>query len=324
MSEKSLMQTERQVAMSKRLSHSTWAMAAAVILAALMLPPLARGQDVPLPLQKEPGAVYDGDVPNEKPGPAPRRSLAGIWEPAHSLGDGIGAAGAKASPADGKPEHEPPFTPEGRKAYLANKPTFGYRMVPPAQTNDPMPGCDPQGFPRITLHNFRTSWILQNPNNVVILYEFNKKWRVIWTDGRTLPKNTEEPSWDYLPDLPEPRWWGYSVGKWIDDFTFEAESNGYNDKTWLDNAGRPHSNALHVIERYHRVDAKHLEMTIIVDDPKYYTKPWVALDRLSLRLQTPGFDFFEQECSPSQTREYNEFYGDPASEGLDKTPNPAK
>ena len=113
---------------------------------------------------------------------------------------------------------------------------------------------------------------MQNEKNVVILYEFNKKWRVIWTDGRKLPANAEDPSWSYLPDLSEPRWWGYSVGKWIDDYTFEAESNGFNERTWLDNAGRPHSGALHVIERYHRVDAKHLEMSIIIDDPKYYTK----------------------------------------------------
>jgi hypothetical protein len=88
--------------------------------------------------------------------------------------------------------------------------------------------------------------------------------------------------------------------------------------TWLDNAGRPHSDALHVIERYHRADAKHLEMTIIIDDPKYYTKPWVALDKLRLRLQEPTFDFFEQECSPSQTKEYNNSFGDPAA-GVEKT-----
>ena len=62
-------------------------------------------------------------------------------------------------------------------------------MVPPALTNDPTPICDPQGFPRIVLHNFRTSEILQNQNQVVILYEFNKKWRIVWTDGRELPKN---------------------------------------------------------------------------------------------------------------------------------------
>lgn len=318
------MPTERHVAMSTRLGSLSITRVAAFIVAALIFAPLTHAQTVVIPFTREPGAVYDPDVPNEKPGPAPRRDLSGIWEPARSLADDVGADGAKAIPADGKPGHEPPFTPEGQKAYMANKPTFGYRQVPPVQTNDPMPGCDPQGFPRVALHNFRTSWIMQNPSNVVILYEFNKKWRVIWTDGRELPKNAEDPSWSYMPDLAESRWWGYSVGKWIDDYTFEAESNGFNDKTWLDNAGRPHSTALHVIERYHRVDAKHLEMTITIDDPKYYTKPWVALDRLSLRLQSPSFDFFEQECSPSQTKEYNEFYGEPASEDLGKPAEKAK
>ena len=165
------------------------------MIAALALPPLAHAQFSQLPMNKEPGAVYDSDVPNEKPGPAPRRDLSGIWEPAHSLADDVGADGAKAAPADGKPEHEPPFTPEGKKAYEAHKPTYGYRQVPPTLSNDPMPGCDPQGFPRIALHNFRTSWIMQNEKNVVILYEFNKKWRVIWTDGRKLPANAEDPSW---------------------------------------------------------------------------------------------------------------------------------
>jgi hypothetical protein len=308
----------------KRSAPFAAARVAAFVIAALALPPLAHAQFSQLPMNKEPGAVYDSDVPNEKPGPAPRRDLSGIWEPAHSLADDVGADGAKSAPADGKPEHEPPFTPEGKKAYEAHKPTYGYRQVPPTLSNDPMPGCDPQGFPRIALHNFRTSWIVQNANNVLVLYEFNKKWRVIWTDGRKLPANAEDPSWSYLPDLSEPRWWGYSVGKWVDDYTFEAESNGFNERTWLDNAGRPHSNALHVIERYHRVDAKHLEMSIIIDDPKYYTKPWVALDRLSLRLQSPTFDFFEQECSPSESKEYNDLYGEPASEDLGNTPDKSK
>jgi hypothetical protein len=298
-----------------RLS-SVIAVAALAIAVLSIFPPLMHGQQ-PLQIQREPGAVYDGDVPNEKLGPPPKRDISGIWEPANSIGDGTQANGAKAMPSDGKPEHELPFTADGRKAFMANKPTFGTTMVPSALSNDPMPGCDPQGFPRMALHNFRTSWIMQNPHNVVILYEFNKKWRPIWTDGRKLPKDPENPSWSYLPDLPESRWWGYAVGKWVDDYTFEAESNGYNDKTWLDNAGRPHSDALHVIERYHRVDAKHLEMTIIIDDPKYYTKPWVALDKLRLRLQEPTFDFFEQECSPSQTKEYNNSFGDPAA-GVEK------
>jgi hypothetical protein len=211
---------------------------------------------------RQPGAVYDFDRKGETPAPAPKRDISGIWEPAEGVGAGINASGAQQMPSDGKPEHELPFTPAGREAFLANKPTFGVTQVPSALTNDPMPGCDPQGFPRIVLHNFRTSRIIQTSENVVILYLFNKKWRTIWTDGRELPKNVEEP-----------RWWGYSVGRWVDDYTFVAESTGFDERTWLDNAGRPHSDAMRVEERYQRLDRDHLMMTITIDDPKFYTKP---------------------------------------------------
>jgi hypothetical protein len=250
---------------------------------------------------RQPGAVYDFDVKNEKPAAAPHRDISGIWEPAAGPGAGINGNGAQQMPSDGKPEHELPFTPAGRAAYMEHKPTFGVTMVPSALSNDPMPGCDPQGFPRIVLHNFRTSRIIQTPENVVILYEFNKKWRTIWTDGRQLPKEIEEP-----------RWWGYSVGRWVDDYTFVAESTGFDERTWLDNAGRPHSDAMRVREEYKRTDRDHLVMTIIIDDPKYYTKPWTALI-LPLRLQKPSFDIREMECSPSETARYNKLFGNPAA-----------
>jgi len=253
---------------------------------------------------RQPGAVYDFDFKGEKPAPAPRRDISGVWEPAANASAGINANGAQQMPSDGKPEHELPFTPEGRAAFLSHKPTFGVTMVPSALTNDPMPGCDPQGFPRIVLHNFRTSRIIQTPENVVILYEFNKKWRTIWTDGRQLPKDASE--------VPEPRWWGYSVGRWVDDYTFAADSIGFDDRTWLDNAGRPHSDAMKVREEYKRTDRDHLQMTIVIDDPKFYTKPWTALI-LSLRLQSPKFDIREMECSPSETALYNKLFANPAA-----------
>jgi len=264
--------------------------------------------------RRAPGAVYDVDFVGKPSGPAPRRSLSGTWEFAKGGAEGIQADGAKAMPSDGKPEHELPYTPEGRAAFLSHKPTYGITQVPSALTNDPMPGCDPQGFPRIVLHNAHTEEFLQAPDKLVILYQFNKKWRVIWTDGRALPKNPEVPGWatrDAPP--PESRWWGYSVGRWVDDYTFVAESNGFDDRSWLDNAGRPHSDALRVVETYHRVDADHLEKTITIDDPKFYTRPWVALDRLSYRLQPPGFDIPEQECVPSETAKYNELFANPAA-----------
>jgi hypothetical protein len=199
----------------------------------------------------------------------------------------------------------------GLEALKGHKLTEGYRMVPSALTNDPSPllTCEPGGFPRIVLHNFRTRQIIQTPQKVVILYEFNRKWRTIWTDGRALPKDPTDPTWG-PPDSPEARWWGYSVGKWVDDYTFVAQTTGFeNDRTWLDNAGLPHSDALVVDETYHRKDRDHLEMSIKIIDPKFYTKPWIAMDKLSLRLQAPSFDIREMECSPSDSAEYQKLVG---------------
>ena len=285
--------------MQKRYIVSMCAEVVVGVIALAAVPLVAFGQnDV---VVRQPGALYDFDFKNEKPAPAPRRDISGIWEPAAGPGAGINGNGAQQMPSDGKPEHELPYTPEGRAAYMEHKPTFGVTMVPSALSNDPMPGCDPQGFPRIVLHNFRTSRIIQTPENVVILYEFNKKWRTIWTDGRQLPKEVEEP-----------RWWGYSVGRWVDDYTFVAESTGFDERTWLDNAGRPHSDAMRVREEFKRTDRDHLVMTIIIDDPKYYTKPWTALI-LPLRLQKPSFDIREMECSPSETARYNKLFGNPAA-----------
>ena len=64
---------------------------------------------------RQPGAVYDFDRKNEKPGPAPKRDISGTWEPADSAGAGINASGAQQMPSDGKPDHELPFTPAGRE-----------------------------------------------------------------------------------------------------------------------------------------------------------------------------------------------------------------
>jgi hypothetical protein len=287
--------------MTKRFMALMCALSTAgAIVALLVVPRVAFGQGE----VRQPGAKYDFDFKGVKPAPAPRRDISGVWEPAAGAGAGINANGAQQMPSDGKPEHELPYTPEGRAAFLSHKPTFGVTMVPSALTNDPMPGCDPQGFPRIVLHNFRTSRIIQTPENVVILYEFNKKWRTIWTDGRQIPKEVDEP-----------RWWGYSVGRWVDDYTFAAESYGFDDRTWLDNAGRPHSDAMRVREEYKRTDRDHVVMTIVVDDPKYFTKPWTALV-LPLRLQSPSFDIREMECSPTETALYNKLFANPAA-GID-------
>ncbi len=202
-------------------------------------------------------------------------------------------------PADGK--HEPPYTAAGLEAFRRNKPSNGPNQVSAAEDNDPVHICDPQGFPRENLFELRATQILQTPLQVVLLYTYDKIWRVIWTDGRALPKD------------PDSRWFGYSIGKWKDDYTFVAETNGTDERTWLDNAGRPHSSDLRVEEQFHRVDRDTLDLTVTIDDPKMYTKPWVALDKMRFKLQPPNTDIREMLCSPSETNEYNKKLAGPAA-----------
>jgi hypothetical protein len=239
-----------------------------------------------------------GEVKDQKAAPAPRHDISGIWDPGNN---GIQPLGPRAMPDDGKPEHQLPYTPLGLEMLNTHKPSNGIRSVLPGETNDPVVTCDPQGIPREDLYELRTTQILQTPLNVVVLYEFGKIWRVVWTDGRDLPKD------------PEPRWFGYSVGKWSDNYTFVVQTSGTDARTWVDRAGRPHSSDLRVEELFHRVDHDTLELTVTIDDPKMYTKPWVALDKLRFKLKPPNFDVREMICSPSEFAEYNKVIGNPAS-----------
>ncbi len=261
-----------------------------VLVPTLMLASVVRAQTSP---GQQAGAVKD-----QKSVPAPRHDISGIWNPGNG---GIQPLGPRAMPDDGKPEHRIPYTPLGLEALNAHKPSNGVRSVLPGETNDPVVYCDPQGMPREDLYELRTTQILQTPLNVVVLYQFGKIWRVVWTDGRDLPKD------------PEPRWFGYSVGKWTDDYTFVVQTSGMDERTWVDRAGRPHSGDLRVEERFHRVDRNTLELTVTIDDPKMYTKPWVALDKLRFKLKPPNFDVREMICSPSEFAEYNKIIGNPAS-----------
>ena len=192
---------------------------------------------------------------------------------------------------DGK--HPLPYTPEGEKAWKEHKYGDGFGSYPLSEVNDPFKMCDPIGFPRIDLHDLRAIQIDQMPQKTLIVYENDQVWRSVWTDGRGFPKITE------------PRWYGYSIGKWADDYTFVVETTGLDERTWIDNAGRPHTKDLRVEERFHRVAQGLMELTLTITDPKYYTKPWNALDKYPLRLQTDTFDIREMVCSESEAEIYN-------------------
>ena len=253
--------------------------------------------------------------------PAPRHDISGTWEPADGPGDGIQASGAKAMPSDGKPEHELPYTPLGLQALKSHRALEGTDAVLPGNYNDPRDKCEPIGFPRLDLYNLRQTQNLQNEYKVAILYEYAETWRAIWTDGRELPKLVDGGV-QMGDQLREPRYFGYSVGKWVDDTTLVVQTVGMmgDDKVWLDLAGRPASDAMRVEERFHRADHDHLELTVTIDDPKMYTKPWVALNKFPMKLQDPHTDVMEMYCSLSEIEKFNKLVGNPVSGADGKAP----
>ena len=245
--------------------------------------------DTPLPDK----SVYEG----RKSAPAPRRDLSGTWD--GLAGGGTQPKGAKDYPDDAMHRPEPPYTPLGREARLRNKAGEGEEQVPVALVNDPVHSCEPVGFPRTDLFSLKAMTLIQTPNYVVWLNLFNNVYRIIWTDGRELPKD------------PIPRYYGYSVGHWEDDYNFVVDTVGLDDRTWLDNVGRPHSSALHVMERFHRANRDILELTVTIDDPKMYSKPWVAADKLTLHLLPADFDMGEMLCSPAEMENYKKQVASP-------------
>src|SRR5207245_8383994 len=112
----------------------------------------------------------------EKPAPAPRHDISGVWEPARGPGDGIQANGPRDMPYDGKPEHDPPYTPLGLETLKSHKALFGYAAVLESLSNDPRNRCDPPGYPRADFYQIRHTQIMQDDRKVVILYEFEKRW----------------------------------------------------------------------------------------------------------------------------------------------------
>jgi hypothetical protein len=146
--------------------------------------------------------------------------------------------------------------------------------------DDPYSHCLPPGVPRINTGNHPFK-ILQTPGLIAILYETSNVFRQIYTDGRPLPKD------------PQPTWLGYSVGRWDGD-TLVVETAGFNDRNWLDgDKGHPQTDALHVTERFHRVDFGRLEILATVDDPKAYTKNFSVKQNLHLLADS---DLIENIC----------------------------
>jgi hypothetical protein len=148
---------------------------------------------------------------------------------------------------------DPPYQPWARELWTKRK-------ADKSKQDDPATWCLPNGVVRVTSLPYK---IVQTPKLVVLLSEGNThSFRRFFLDGRT-----------HNLDLEPNSWTGDSIAKWEGDILV-VDTIGFNDRTWLDDTGKPHSDELHVVERYRRPEPGLLQVEYTVEDPKALTKPF--------------------------------------------------
>jgi len=146
--------------------------------------------------------------------------------------------------------------------------------------DDPEANCLPTGVPRMAPYPWK---IVQRPELILFLFEGNiHSYRQIFLDGRSHPKD------------PDPTWYGDSIGHWEGD-TLVVDTIGFNDHFWFDFAGHPHTEKLHITERYLRTDLGHLEDEVTIDDPGAYTKPFTMYGHFPLQADTEIMEYICNE-----------------------------
>ena len=201
--------------------------------------------------------------------PDGRPDFSGIWQASSGRYlENLGADGI-----------EIPMLPWAEKLYKERQDNFG--------KDRPSGQCLPHSVTDFDAHP-GIKKVIQTRDVIAILFESYHSFRQIFTDGRPLPKDRE------------PAWFGYSIGKWEGD-TLVVNTVGINERTWLDDGGHPHSDALQVIERFRRPDFGHIELKLTIDDPKAYTKPWTV----TLHWEyVPDTDLLDWVCENEKDSEH--------------------
>lgn len=213
-----------------------------------------------------PGLPRTPDGKSKLTAPAPRTAdgkpdLSGLWRPSRGQDALGGLETLRVDPADLKPWARDVIR-ERAHDFFKGRPDFQ---------------CRPSGPEAESLE--REKRILQTPAMIAVL-NANQTYRQIFLDGRPLEES------------PEPTWMGYSVGRWEGD-TLVVDSNGFNDRTWLNNVGLPHTEKLRMTERFRRPDLGHLTIDVTFTDPDTFDEPLrVALD---MRLVTDT-EMLEEVC----------------------------
>ena len=217
------------------------------------------------------GSLVTGGPPDNP------HDLSGVWDkPGASKNPAFAGGGGSWITHE-----EPQMTAWGKEQFDRNR---GGVKDPKAFGNqdiDPSRWCYPPGPARI-MSGPQVWEIRQLPDVTMILFERDHWIRRIFTDGRGHP-----------PGFPI-TWMGHSTGKWDGD-TFVADTVFINPTTWLDTAGHPQSDGMHLIERFRRVSSKNMQLETTFDDPKAYTKPWT--EKKTFELMPKGYDVMEHvEC----------------------------
>lgn len=298
------------------------AVSTGLICAALLLAPLLFAQGGRGPGGR--GGILAHNPANDNK-PYDKHDLSGVWSRNGSPG-GYGGGGTCRDCGDrGFGLDVPSLTPLGQKMFDANKPSYGRllgsadaaahpdepigrrRAVPPANDSDPYQHCNPMGPSRALIYPDPMEMIVL-PDRIVQQFEWGYGMRTIWTDGRKV-----------LMDPDEPRWWGYSVGRWDGD-TFVVTTTGVDQRTWVDHFGYPHSEDMVLEERYRRSAYDVLELSMTITDPKVYTRAWVSetkkfrkLDKDAIKTVDGWTGLMEDLCAPAdEVDAFNKRIRDPA------------
>jgi len=237
------------------------------LLAFLFLSMLALGQDKAT--DPAGGGQSLAGLAKRKPtvnGPAPRTAdgkpdLSGLWGPDRNFIYDISSAL--------KPGETLPIQPWAAKLAQDR-----------VSKDDPEANCLPAGVPRMAPYPWK---IVQTPSLIVFLFEGNiHTYRQVFMDGRAHP-----------PDL-DPTWYGHSTGKWEGD-TLVVDTVGFNDKFWFDFAAHPHTEKLHITERYRRPDLGRLDFDVTIDDPGAFTRPFTLYGHSPLLTNTEIIEYICNE-----------------------------
>jgi len=208
----------------------------------------------------------------------------------------LGPLSAQPRNKDGKPDFSGLWGPSGYAANIAKHLKAGEVPMRPDAAKlfqerqasrgkgDTARTCLPDGIPRSNSLGFK---IMHNPDLLLILYEGSvHTFRQIFMDGRGHPADLD------------PTWYGHSIGRWEGD-AIVVDTVSQNGKTWLDQAGHPTTDKLHVTERFTRLDLGHLRVEITIDDPGAYTRPWTVTEVSPLIQNRELHEFL---CNADQIR----------------------